>query len=168
MANNDGTGGRCTCPFHSTLDLPAEFTLEGPNNDIPSGATLLPLVEDPVASGCFAGFGLVRLITAVYQDWWSETDYWRFEAVAGDRVSASVDTPGSDLNSAVWFVRCSGNMVASDYYDSGPDSDAYISHYVIPGSGTYYVRWGASRLFGTPGTISCVWTWARGFIGKRW
>ena len=69
----------------------------------------------------------------------SDNDYWSFQALAGDIVSLSVDTPDSDLVPRVYLYDPSGSSLTYDYY-SGPGSDAFISHYSITTNGTYYVR----------------------------
>ncbi len=159
--NDNGTGGDAYV-LAFTLDLPAEFTLEGPDNDTPADATILPLVEDPVGSGYFMGLGLGSIDPAVPDgNWWTESDYWRFEAVAGDRVAVSVDTPDSALDPYVELRNAAdGGLVGSN--NEGPDADAYISHYVIASSGTYYVRVGHYYWSGTPGDYQLRLDVARG------
>jgi hypothetical protein len=105
---------------------------EEPNDVLPE-AKPLQLTEDPAGSGSFVarGFGVIE--PEVDEDWWS------FEAYVGDCVSLSVDTPDSDLRPYVYLCDASGSSVASDY-GSGPDYDAFISHYTIPRSGTYFAR----------------------------
>ncbi len=117
-----------------TLDLPATFVLEGPNNDEISGATLLLLTEDPAGSGLWLGFGLGSQDPGGYR---ADPDYWSFTAEAGDRVAIAVDTPNSDVDAYVELHNESGYLTYD--YDSGPGYDAYISHYEIPADGTYYV-----------------------------
>src|SRR5690606_2766856 len=60
---------------------------------------------------------------------------------AGDVISVSVDTPLSDLRPYVELRDGSDFTLASDN-DAGPDQDAFISHYEVSTSGSYYVRVG--------------------------
>ncbi|MBN2474703.1 MAG: Ig-like domain-containing protein, partial [Pirellulales bacterium] len=128
----NGTGGD---PYQQcfTLQLPAEFVLESPDNDSRATATALPLSEDPTGAGYYLGFGIGSIDPTTDEDWWS------FEALAGDRVALAVDTPDSGLIPAVYLYGASGGSVVGNAYD-GPDHDAYISHYAIPADGTYYVQ----------------------------
>jgi len=102
-------------------------------NDTLSAATVLPLTEDPGGSGYFAVHGLGSIEPS------TDVDYWSFEALAGDIVSVSVNTPGSALNPYVELHDASGSRLAYDF-SGGPDGDAFISHRAIGSSGTYYVR----------------------------
>ena len=128
----NGTGGDAYI-YSFTLHLPEEFVLEGPDNNSRSGATALPLVEDPVTSGYYLGFGLGSIDPTSDDDWWS------FQAQAGDRVALALDTPNSDLRTQLSIYGESGGYLTYDY-SAGPGSDAYISHYAIPSDGTYYAR----------------------------
>lgn len=63
-------------------------------------------------------------------------------------VSLTVATPGSTLNTYVELHNAADSNLVSDS-DSGPDNDAFISHYTIPGSGSYYVK--VENYSSTPG-----------------
>ena len=71
-------------------------------------------------------------------DPYGDGDYWSFEAVEGDIVSISVDTPGSDLYPYVCLYNSAGSRIRCDY-EGGPEHDAYIGHYAVTTSGTYFV-----------------------------
>jgi len=88
--NADGAGGDA---YQRVFDvaLPSGRLFEGPNNDTLATATQVSLSEDPAGSGYFAEYGIGSLQPT------SDADYWRFEALAGDLVSISVDVPGSSL-----------------------------------------------------------------------
>ena len=102
-------------------------------NDTLSTAETVPLTEDPAGGGYLLGRGLGSIQPS------SDIDWWSYEALAGDVVSVSVDTPQSELNPYVELHDASGSRLAYD--DSrGPGEDAFISHYAIGSSGTYYVR----------------------------
>ncbi len=115
-----------------TLDLPADFVLEGPDNDEISGATALPLTEDP--TGLLLGFGLGSIDPS------GDGDGWSFEGEAGDRVGIAGDTPNSGLRTWVGLYNSSGTRLTADA-SSGPDNDGYISDYTLPSdpTDTYYV-----------------------------
>ena len=130
--NRDGVGGDA---YQQVFDIagtvPAGVSFEGRDNDTRQTATALTLVEDPAGSGYWLGRGVGRMEPT------SDVDYWSFEAQAGDVVSVSVDTPGSDLNPYVELRNAADGGLAGDD-NGGPDADAFVSHYVIPTSGTYY------------------------------
>jgi len=130
--NADGTGGDAYRQTF-TLDLPAQFVLESPDNNDRASATPLPLNEDPSASGFHIGLGLGSIDPATDEDWWS------LDLLAGDRLAMAADTPHSGLNPALYLYDASGGYITSNAY-SGPDHDAYISHYVTASAGTYYVQ----------------------------
>ena len=160
--NADGTGGDAYTQFF-TLDLPADFVLEAPYNDTPEGATPLTLAEDPASSGYLVAHGLGSIDPAVggYNQQWNESDYWSFDALAGDKVAVSIDTPESNLNSYVYLYDEAGNGLAGDN-DSGPGGDAYISYHEIPSDGTYYVRVGHYAYDATIGNYQLRLDVARG------
>ena len=160
--NADGTGGDAYTQFF-TLDLPADFVLEAPYNDTPEGATPLTLAEDPASSGYLVAHGLGSIDPAVggYNQQWNESDYWSFDALAGDKVAVSIDTPESNLNSYVYLYDEAGNGLAGDN-DSGPGGDAYISYHEIPSDGTYYVRVGHYAYDATVGNYQLRVDVARG------
>ena len=162
--NGDGTGGDAYVrTFY--VDLLEGFVLEGRDNDTLATATPLPLTEDPAESGYLVAHGLGSIDPAVPNTWETETDYWSFAALAGDKVAVSVDTPASDLDSYVWIYNASGGEVAADN-GAGPDADAYISYYTIPSDGTYYVRVGHYYYSGNAGELPTPA--GRGARGSIW
>ncbi|MFW6155753.1 MAG: beta-galactosidase trimerization domain-containing protein, partial [Armatimonadota bacterium] len=90
----------CGQPRTLRVDLPDGFDYEGRSNDTRETATALSLVEDPADSGYFTAWGLGSIDPAIYERYneWNESDWWSFEALAGDRVAVGVDTPGSGLD----------------------------------------------------------------------
>ena len=133
--NSDGAGGDVYSRSF-TIDLPDGKTFEGENNNTLAQATPLSLTEDPSGSGFALGRGLGRQDRAVYGDYYSDADYWRIELQAGDVISVGVDTPGSDVYPYVELLNGSGEYITGDQ-DGGPGNDAFISHYVVPVSGSY-------------------------------
>ena len=158
--DGDGAGGDAYEIFF-TLDLPAEFVLEGPNNGTIGGATALPLTEVPGASGRFEAYGLGSQDPAIPNDWWSDVDYWSFQAQAGDRLSVSVDTPDSGLD-PYFEIRNSGDGYLTGDNNGGPNSDALTSHYTIPTTSTYYVRVGKNHGSSVAGSYQIGLLIARG------
>jgi hypothetical protein len=69
----------------------------------------------------------------------------------GDVISVSVDTPASDMDPYLALNDGTGSGITSDD-NSGPGTDAAISHYTVPATGVYYIsqvgRYGNSP---TPG-----------------
>ena len=122
--------------FCSLVFGEAVFTNEVEPNNTRVAATPLPLTQDPAGSGYFVGFGAGEQDPAT-NDAYSDPDYWRFEALAGDIVSIAVETPESGVYPYVQLRDAAESVLTYDYY-RGPDDDAFISAFTIPVSGTYY------------------------------
>ncbi|MBA3481151.1 MAG: Ig-like domain-containing protein, partial [Pirellulales bacterium] len=135
--------------------------IEGLNNNTLGTATALPLVEDPAGRGLWSAFGSGAIDPAVSGNAWSDPDYWRFEALAGDRVSASMDTSVSDLNS-YFEIRSAADIAIASSQDDGPGTDAFVSNFVVPSSGTYYVRAGKESSSSVSGSYGLRIDLARG------
>jgi hypothetical protein len=98
--NGDGTGGDpFTRNFFVQFQLPDGFVFEGRNNHNRASAVPLTLAENPAASGLF----LTQMFGVGTIDPGTDSDWWSFTAEAGDLVSVSVDTPGSDLAPTVYL-----------------------------------------------------------------
>ena len=136
-------------------------TAETESNNSRILANFLPLTEDPALSGLWLGRGSGRQDPATNQTYESDPDYWRFEALAGDIVSVSVDTPASNLDTYVWLRSAADTVLAEDN-NQGPDNDAFISHYTIPSSGSYYIEVGKYYYETTPGDYTLRLELARG------
>ena len=160
----DGNGDEAAgAPYHYEFDvlLSDAFVFEGRGNTTRASAAELVLTEDPAGSGLFLGRGLGSQYPVAYYDYWTDTDYWRFEALAGDKVAIAVDTPASGLDPYVELRDASDSNVASDN-DGGPGADDYISYYTIPSDGTYYVRVGDYYYNTTAGSYEVRVELARG------
>ena len=97
-----------------------------------------PLTEDPVGSGLWMGRGIGSIQTT------SDVDYWSFTALAGDVVSVNVDSyQNSSLWPSAYLYNALGNYLASNS-QGGPNYGAFLSHYTIPTSGTYYLELGGN------------------------
>ncbi|MAF66354.1 MAG: hypothetical protein CMJ84_11945, partial [Planctomycetes bacterium] len=96
-------------------------------------ATALSLTQTPANSGSFVARASGDITPA------NQVDYWSFQALAGDVISLSADTPASTLNPRVELRNNADGVAAADN-DSGPDQDAFLSHFLISTSGTYFVR----------------------------
>ena len=99
--NGNGVGGDA---YQQVFDvaIPAGVTLENGNNDTLATATPLPLTEDPAGSGLFLGRGSGRQDPATNGTYWSDPDYWSFEAQAGDIVSISVTPAAAAASTPTW------------------------------------------------------------------
>ena len=110
-------------------------------NDTFDSPTALVSVEDPAGSGYYlaCGDGAISGPTDV--------DYWSFEAVAGDTVAIRVDSDGGSLNPYVELRNAADGYLTGNS-DSGPGVGAFISHFEIGSSGTYF-----ARVYGSSSTV---------------
>ncbi|MEM9587764.1 MAG: C-type lectin domain-containing protein [Planctomycetota bacterium] len=133
--NQDGTGGD---PFVTTflVDAAPGDSIETLSNDSREFADPLDMLVTPNDSGYARGFGL----GAIQEP--GDIDYWWFEALAGDVVAISVDTPDSNINPFVSLRNSADGSLNTDD-NSGPNNDAFISTFRIESSGRYNVRVGA-------------------------
>ena len=130
--DGDGTGGDDYVRTFG-ISCPAGVVLEGYPNDSWATATELALAEDPSGSGYWTVRGLGGLWPA------GDRDYWSFEAAAGDVLSVAVDTPESNLCMYVSLRDGTDSQLTSEDRGTGPDQDALISQYRVPGGGRYYL-----------------------------
>jgi len=114
-----------------TLSDFGQYRTEGGSNGSRATATELELIEDPVGSGYFTAHGLGSINPT------SDRDFWRFEALAGDKISIAVDTLGSGLTPSIQLRNASYLLGTKNY--TGPNNDAFYSTYSISSSGIYYV-----------------------------
>ena len=113
-------------------------------------ATVVTLIDDPNGSGLLTAYGEGDQDPATSGNTWSDADYFSFTALAGDVVSVAVATPSSDVNPYVELRNSADGVLTSDA-DSGADGDAYISHFTISSSGSYFARvgkWSSSTVTG--------------------
>ncbi|NQT19808.1 MAG: pre-peptidase C-terminal domain-containing protein, partial [Planctomycetes bacterium] len=158
--NGDLIGGD---PYQRTFYVSTVYSvpLESPSNNAIGQAAPLTLAEDPAASGYFSARVLGSQDPTTSNNWWSDPDYYSFEALAGDLVSVSVDTPENSVDPYVQLRNASdANLIADD--NSGPKTDAFISHYTIPSDGTYYLTVGKYYYNTTPGNYLLRLDVARG------
>jgi hypothetical protein len=71
------------------------------------------------------------------------------------------DTPNSSADTYLELRDASGAVLVSDN-NQGPDRDAYLSHYVVPGDGTYYARVGKDYYSAATGDYRLRMELARG------
>jgi hypothetical protein len=121
----------------------------------------LTLVEDPPGSGMLTAYGEGVQNPATSGTNWSDPDYWRFTALAGDVVSIAVATPTSDVDPYLELRNSADGVLASDN-DSGAGTDAFLSHYTIASSGSYFVRVGKNASSTTAGAYQLRVDVARG------
>ena len=131
--DGDSAGGDAYGHIFDVL-LPGDMDFEGQSNDTLQTATTLTLSEDPSGSGYLIARGLGSINPSTDQDWWS------FPALAGDLISLSVDTPGSDLRPSVYLYSDTGSYLTADTNYSGPGYDVLTAPYTAQYSGSYYVR----------------------------
>src|SRR5690606_15248374 len=96
----------------------------------------LALVQEPTGKGFWGAFGEGSIDPALGGDYWSDPDYWSFSAVAGDRISVSVDAQGG-LDPLLELYNSAGGYLTGDD-NGGPDGNALLSDYLIESSGTYF------------------------------
>ncbi|MFZ4525881.1 MAG: lectin-like protein [Chlorobium sp.] len=124
--STEGTSQTANIDFTPVSEIELNNTL--------ADATYLSLTEDPAGSGLLLGYGLGNQDSATMDD----PDYWRIELQAGDRVSVSIDTPDSDVDTYVELSNAADGVLAGSY-DEGPGTDSFISRYGVTASGSYYV-----------------------------
>ncbi|MEQ9410014.1 MAG: CARDB domain-containing protein [Fuerstiella sp.] len=141
--DRDGNAGGDFVTFFTIDPTPGNAVYETPFNNNYLNATPLTLVKDPDNTDHYVTefVGVGSQDPANYADYWSDEDYWSFEALAGDRVSISVDTPNSAVDPYIELRNQSNAHMQTDN-DDGPGNDSFISGAVIPADGTYYVRIG--------------------------
>src|SRR5262245_34714917 len=103
---------------------------EAEPNDALALATAFSVTQGP--TGFFTSLGTGAIGTT------SDVDYWRFDAVKGDRVSIAGDG-GSGSNSAYVELRNGADSIIAQAGDSS-GGHALISNFTIPNDGTYYVK----------------------------
>jgi hypothetical protein len=121
----------------------------------------LSLVQDPEGSGLLLAVGQGSQDPIASGNYWADPDYWRLSLQAGDIVSISVDTPDSELTPYVELRDAADRGMTSNYL-SGSDRDAFISHYVVPATNTYFLRLGRYPYEGTGGAYDLRVEVARG------
>jgi predicted DNA-binding protein (MmcQ/YjbR family)/methionine-rich copper-binding protein CopC len=136
--NRNGIGGDDYVHYF-TIAPPAGITTEGGRNNIMHNATPLALSQDPAGRGLWLGHGIGNQDPGFAYENSIDPDYWQVELQAGDLLSISVNTPQSSLNPYLTLYDVNGNHLTASS-DEGPDADAFISHYAIATTGTYYIR----------------------------
>ncbi|HUW30400.1 MAG TPA: CARDB domain-containing protein, partial [Planctomycetota bacterium] len=140
--DGDGTGGDAfTRTF--TVALPAGYVFEGRNNGHYAWCPEFTFTESPAGSGYYistVGYGSIDPNDG---STWGENDIWEFQALAGDKIAAWMDTPDSSLDARLYLYSANlAGLSDQQHYDDywrGPEDDAYISGYTIPADGTYYL-----------------------------
>ena len=131
--DGNGTGGDNFVRLFS-VDFADVYQFEGRANDEQAIATPLKLTEDPGGSGFSIGRGIGSVDPS------GDTDWWSFEAIAGDFISISVDSVGNQsFDSEINLWDSTGGYITGDR-DSGPDQGSYVSRYEVPADGTYSIE----------------------------
>ena len=140
--DGDGTGGDA---YRHTFDvsLDPDATFEGRDNDTIAKSTALPLTEEPGVPGLY----LARAVGTI--DPTSDSDYYSFEAVAGDKVSVAMDAAGASHYGYVEVLNSAGSSIGSAYNYYSANNILHADGITIPTSGTYHVRVFAYRSYYT-------------------
>ncbi|MDX2037548.1 MAG: LamG-like jellyroll fold domain-containing protein, partial [Isosphaeraceae bacterium] len=128
--------GNAITPFEKTFTIvdPAAGVLENDiNNSTIPGATALPLTEYPAGSNNFTSLGIGTHFIA------GDVDYWRFDALAGDRVTIRHETPGGSGVHPSMSLRTSADVVLVSVGGNSAGEMEIVDHeFTAPG--TYYLR----------------------------
>src|SRR5882762_727653 len=90
-----------------------------------------------VVDTSIAGYSIGRGTNAINSA--GQVDSWAFDALAGDVVSISIDTPSGGLNPYVELRNSANGLLVADD-DGGPGLDALIGAFAISSSGSYSIR----------------------------
>jgi len=88
-----------------TVTTPAGTVIESTYNDVIAYATPLDMLEDPAASGNFQGLGLGTVNPVSGGGPWTDPDFWRFDALAGDRVAVTLADRRAARPGDCYYVR---------------------------------------------------------------
>ncbi len=136
--NSNSIGGDAYVHYF-TIAPPAGVTTEGGRNNTMQNAMSLALAQDPAGRGLWLGHGIGNQDPALVYQYSTDPDYWQVELQADDLLSISVNTPQGNLDPYVTLYNANGNQL--DYSNNeGPDSDAFISRYVVGITGTYFIK----------------------------
>ena len=114
-----------------TVEHPPAGKIEGLGNGDRTSADPLPWTESPAGSGFYSPLGMGSVFPL------ADHDYWRFEAEAGDRVSARVEFDG-DVDPHVQLQNASGGWVAEGF-NYNWNWYARFEDQEITTPGTYYL-----------------------------
>ena len=108
-------------------------------NDTIAQATVLPIVEDPVGSGFYTSNRALGSIDPA-----GDSDYWSFNAHAGDQASFELDRTSGGDGQRIIIYNAAGSAIfdttTGGYSWFGSPQKTVIPVFTIPADGTYYAR----------------------------
>lgn len=120
------------------LAAPVLGAMENTANDTIALATSLPLTESPAGAGFLTALGIGDFSTV------GGVDYWRFDAVAGDRLTARIEMAGDGTYPRLYLQDVAGANLTT--VNGNYQGVATIQQYGFSTPGTYYLRvWTDSR-----------------------
>lgn len=133
--NGDGTAGDDFTRSFAVASPATGFQFEGRDNDLAETATPLTLVQDAQHDV----FYTADLYGSGSIDPSGDSDYWQFDAQAGDRVLVYTKAESDGADTITTLTGPMGNELTSDA-DSGAGDDDLVGNYEIPDDGVYFVR----------------------------
>lgn len=133
LTNLVDSSGAPVDAFTHTFTLQESTTgrLEDLSNDSRVEAdSLMPLTESPDPSGFLTAHGSGSFSSA------ADNDYWKFEAEAGDVITAWLDVERSDVKPSLYLYNASGGQLI---YVNNWTWYSRIQNYTITTPGTYYL-----------------------------
>lgn len=111
---------------------PPAGRIENTSNNLLPGATALPMAEAPAASGFFTTLGIGTFFDT------NDSDYWRFDAEGGDRVTVRLETDVGGTYPYLRLHNAAGQVLTSAAGDfSGL---VQVQDFTIAAPGTYYLN----------------------------
>jgi hypothetical protein len=127
-------GNNLAVPFvrYFTVNNVPGYIVEGRTNNSPASATFLALLEDPPSLKTAAGRGNVSHS--------QQSDYWAFDANAGDWLKVAAYVPGSPAASGLNYqvLRPDGSSLFT--WSSLYNGDGESGVYTLPATGRYLLR----------------------------
>ena len=101
------------------------------NDSLAEADSLMPLTESPASSGFLTAHGSGSFSSS------ADNDYWKFEAEAGDVITAWVEVDRSDVQPYLYLYDAAGTQLI---YANNWTWFSHIQNYTITVPGTYYLK----------------------------